>query len=393
MAEVRTMEIRLYPNRSQERILNETLGHCCFLYNHLLEGCRNAYAEGIRVPSAFDMNKEITAFKREHPELKEVYSQVLLDVAARVDNAFKGFFAKLKAREHAGFPRFRSGSRYDSFTYTQKGFRMVNGKLRLSKIDDIRTAGFRKGWGEPKTCIITREGCAPRYRWKACLTYTYEEISTLGFEDMRTPVGVDLGLKDVMVVSDGTRYPNHRHLRDAEKKVAAINRRMSSLEKDSVGYMKERRKLYHAFVRLNNVRKAERYDIVNDLVSNHDVIVVEDIDVSGIQDKSLGKGMRKSYRDASWGKLIGTLCTKAAEAGCTVVKVGPEYTSQRCSRCGRTVPKDLSERRHVCVCGLDIDRDLNAARNIRRLGLQALRWENREMERSPPGPITALGSL
>ncbi len=387
------MEIRLYPNKSQERILNETLGHCCFLYNHLLEGCRNAYAERIRVPSAFDMNKEITAFKREHPELKEVYSQVLQDVAARVDNAFKGFFAKLKAREHAGFPRFRPWSRYDSFTYTQKGFRMVNGKLRLSKIGDIRTAGFRKGWGEPKTCIIEREGCAPHYRWKACLTYTYEEISTFVFDDMRTAVGVDLGLKDVMVVSDGTRYPNHRHLRDAEKKVAAIQRRMSSLEKDSVGYVKERQKLYHAFVRLNNVRRAERYDIVNDLVSNHDVIVIEDIDVSGIRDKSLGKGMRKSYRDASWGKLIGTLCTKAAEAGCTVVKVGPEYTSQRCSRCGRTVPKDLSERRHVCVCGLDIDRDLNAARNIRRLGLQALRWENREMERSPPGPITALGSL
>ena len=270
---------------------------------------------------------------------------------------------------------------------------MVNGKLSPSKIDDIRTAGFRKGWGEPKTCIISREGCAPRYRWKACLTYTYEEISTLGFEDVRTPAGVDLGLKDVMVVSDGTRYPNHRHLRDAEKKVAAIQRRMSSLGKDSVGYMKERRKLYHAFVRLNNVRREERYDIVNDLVSNHDVIAIEDIDVSGIQDRSLGKGMRKSYRDASWGKLIGTLCTKAAEAGCTVVKVGPEYTSQRCSRCGRLVPKDLSERRHVCVCGLDIDRDLNAARNIRRLGLQALRWENREMERSPPGPITALGSL
>ena len=386
------MAIRLYPNKSQERILNDTLGRCCFLYNHLLEECRCAYAEGTKVPSAYEMQKDAASFKRDHPELKEVYSQVLANVAVRVEKAFKGFFARLKAREHAGFPRFRSGRRYDSFTYTQHGFRMENGKLKLSKIGNLRTAGFRKGWGEPKTCTIKREGAGPHYRWKACLTYTYEEIAMLGFEDMRTPVGIDLGLKEVMVTSDGVRYPNHRRLSGAEKRVAAIQRRMSSLEKDSPAYEKERQKLYHAFTRLGDVRRAERYDIVNDLIQNHNIIAVEDIDVARIQEKSLGKGMRKSYRDASWRELIETLCRKAAEAGCIVVKVGPEYTSQRCSRCGRIVPKDLSERRHVCVCGLDIDRDLNAARNIRRLGLQALRSEGREMERFLREPITALES-
>jgi putative transposase len=114
--------------------------------------------------------------------------------------------------------------------------------------------------------------------------------------------------------------------------------------------------------------------MISELVERHNIIVIEDIPVSEIQERSLGKGMRKSYRDAGWAMAIGALCSKAAEAGCRVVRVNPAYTSQLCSECGTMVPKDLSVRRHVCPhCGLDIDRDLNAARNILRLGLQALR--------------------
>ena len=223
---------------------------------------------------------------------------------------------------------------------------------------------------------MKREGNAPHYRWKASLVYSFDGISTSFIESSRTPVGIDMGLKDTIVTSDDERFSNGHNYRQAEKKIAGIQRKMSSFEKDSEGYARYKQRLYHAFQRMKNVRRAERYDMVNRITEDHDIIAVEDLPVSKLQEKSLGKGMRKSYSDASWRMALDTLCIKAAEAGCIVVRVPPEYTSQRCSGCGRLVPKELSDRRHRCVCGLDIDRNLNAARNILRLGLQALQSEN-----------------
>ena len=368
---MRTMELRLYPNRTQEKVLLDDLEKCCFLYNHLLEHCRDAGERNLKHPSEFDLNHEIVVFKKEHLELTAVYSEVLTNVSTRVSMAFAGFFRRLKAREKAGYPRFRSRTRYDSLTYPQKGFSVKDGRLQLSKIGSIRASGFRKMFGKLKTCTVKREGTGPNYRWKACLTYESEEISSLFLEDTRPPAGIDLGLKDVAVVSDGRRYPNRYNLKRSEGKVADIQRKMMSHEKGSPGWLKFKQRLYHAYERLTNIRKAQRYDTVNDLIKRYSFIAVEDIDVKRIQEKSLGKEMRKSYRDASWNMFLKTLCIKAAEVGCMVVRVNPAYTSQRCSWCGRTVPKDLSVRRHVCACGLDIDRDENAARNILRLGLQA----------------------
>ena len=235
--------------------------------------------------------------------------------------------------------------------------------------------------GELKTCTIKREGNGPHYRWKAYLTYVFEEKTSVFIEDERDPVGIDLGLDNVVVASEYTEFPNSRHLLKAESKVARIQRKMSSFEKDSEGWIKCKQSLYHAFIRLKNVRRAERYEIVNWIVRNFNNIGMEDLEIQKLLDKSLGKGMRKSYRDASWRMLLDALCTKAAEAGCIVVKVNPAYSSQLCSQCGRLVPKDLSVRRHVCICGLDTGRDRNGALNVLRWSLPAMHLKECEMER------------
>ena len=372
---VRTMEVRLYPNRTQEKAMIQTLEHCCFTYNHLLEVCIGLHDKGEKHPSRFDLGKMVTEFKKEHSELNQVYSQVLQDVRDRLSRAFDGFFRRAKAKEEkAGYPRFRSHTRYDSFTYTQKGFSIEKDRLDLSKIGIMRVAGIRKMRGILKTCTIKRTGNGPHYRWKALLTYRCDDMSTEYIFDDRTPAGIDLGLSEVVVTSENGRYDNERRLAKAEKEIAKIQRQMSKHDKGSPLRNKYKQHLFHRFTRLNNVRKYERHMMVNDLVERHNIIVIEGIPVSKIREKSLGKGMIKSYRDASWAMAVGTLCSKAAEAGCKVVRVNPAYTSQMCSGCGTIVPKDLSVRRHVCPhCGLDIDRDLNAAKNILRLGLQALR--------------------
>ena len=206
MPQMRTVVIRLYPNRTQEKALLNTLGRCCFLYNHLLETCKKAHEDGQKHPSEFDLNKHIVDFKKEHTELKEVYSQVLTNVSTRVSLAFDGFFRRVREKkEEAGYPRFRSFSRYDSFSYTQKGFSVTPDKLKLSKIGDIRISGFRKMCGTLKTCTVKREGNAPHYRWKASLVYSFDGISTSFIDSSRTPIGIDMGLKDTIVTSDDER--------------------------------------------------------------------------------------------------------------------------------------------------------------------------------------------
>ncbi len=374
MSAIRTLEIVLRPNRTQEGRMLDIVGHCCFLYNHLLEYCRGQYEKGEKHPSEFDLNKYITIFKKEHPELKSVYTRVLYNISTRLSRTFDGFFRRIKdKKEKAGYPRFRSFQRYDSFTYTQSGFLLTNGHLDLSKIGPVKAYGIRKMNGKLKTCTVKREGFGPHYRWKALLTYEFDEISSKFIEDTRIPCGIDMGLIDTVTVSDGKLYSNNKHIVKAESSIARIQRMMSRYEKGTEQRRKYGQHLFHVFRNIKRKMKAERFEIINELTDNHNIIAFERLNIQALEEKSLGKNMRKSYRDASWGYFLRTLRYKAEEAGTGLIEVAPAYTSQKCSVCGNIVEKELSERRHRCpYCGLDIGRDLNAAKNILRLGLQAL---------------------
>ncbi len=387
MSTIRTLEFVLRPNRTQEKKMLDTIGHCCFMYNHLLEYCKELYENGEKHPSEFSLNMHISEFKKEHPELKNVYSQVLQNISTRLSRAFDGFFRRVnQKKEAAGYPRFKSFQRYDSFTYTQKGFSLNDGHLELSKIGPVKAYGIRKMTGKMKTCTIKREGYGPNYRWKASLTYEYDNISTLFIEDNRVPCGIDMGLTDTVTVSDGKIFTNTKHIIKTESSIAKIQRKMSRYEKGTEQRRKYGQHLFHAYSDLRRIMKAERFEIVNELTNNHNMIAFEKLNIRALEDKSLGKGMRKSYRDASWGYLLNTLRYKAAEAGTELIEVNPAYTSQMCSVCGNIVEKKLAERRHKCPhCGLDIDRDLNAAKNILRLGLQALQSGTDEWRVLPSG--------
>ena len=228
----------------------------------------------------------------------------------------------------------------------------------------IRIRGYRKIDGKLKTCTIKRNGAGPNYRWEAILTYEIvvpekdgQPLQRYETEPLK-PVGIDLGLKNMVMTSDGKQYPNQRNYIQAERQVSRILRKMSKFEKGSPQRERYRQRLFHAFDRLNNVNRGYIYEVVNDLVDNYDMIMMEDLNVKGLTDKSKSKGMRKSFRDANWSKFVFILGYKAAEAGIPIVKVDPAYTSQLCSQCGLIVPKDLSDRRHRCpLCGLDVDRD------------------------------------
>ncbi len=361
---MRTLVVRMYLNREQERQLNQCLDVCRGLYNSLLEHCINTHKEGGKHPSAYDMERLLPDMKRRDPKLKTVYSQVLCDVCVRLSRAFDGFFRRAKDDPgHAGFPRFRSWRRYDSFTYPQYGFKLTPDHIRLSPWKtDVRIRGYRRIGGTVRTCTVIRKGAGPNYRWEAAVTFGTDPkdcgTAVQTFTEPTRPVGIDLGLRNMVVTSDGSTYPNRRNYVQAERQVSKILRRMSRYEKGSKERERYRQRLFHAFERLNNVNKGYIHEVVNGLLEKYDMVAMEDIHVKELADRSRSKGMRKSFRDANWGKFVLTLGYKAAEAGIQVVRVDPAYTSQWCSRCGIMVPKDLSVRRHRCPhCGLDVDRD------------------------------------
>lgn len=183
------------------------------------------------------------------------------------------------------------------------------------------------------------------------------------------PVGVDIGVSNIAVLSDGTFFGNDRAYRRMEEEFKEESRKLSSVPIHTKQYRKTRSRLNHKYRKMVNRRKETVERISSEIVKNHTVIVMEDLSVNGLRSISQSRTMTKSYNDASLGRLRQRICDKAMEAGRMVVFVNPKNTSQRCSSCGRTVHKELSDRVHDCpFCGLVMDRDLNASLNILRLG-------------------------
>src|SRR5947208_8833321 len=164
-------QYRIYPTRKQVHTLNETLDECRWLYNHLLEKRKHAYAHTGKGLSCYEQQSTYPLLKQERPTLERVHSQVLQNVAVRVDLAFKAFFRRCKAGEKPGYPRFRGRDRYDSFTFPQSGFSIVSvprtashdDRMTLSKIGSVKMVSHRPLKGKVKTCTIRRSSTGKWY--------------------------------------------------------------------------------------------------------------------------------------------------------------------------------------------------------------------------------------
>ena len=183
-------------------------------------------------------------------------------------------------------------------------------------------------------------------------------------------VGVDLGISNIAVTSDGTFYPNDRPYEKAGKKLKKSQRRMSKEEKGSPEWLKQLSRVKHGYSKVSDHRNRIADKISNDIVYGNDVIVMEKLSVKGLRHISRDGDMTNMYNDALLGRLRTKITYKAIRAGREIVLVDPKGTSQRCSKCGNMVKKDLGVRVHSCpVCGLVMDRDLNASINILERGL------------------------
>lgn len=358
-------QYRLYPTKKQTRALEGVLEECRWLYNHLLEKRRDVYEqEGVSL-SLYQQQSTFPMLKQERPQLASVHSQILQNVAVRVDLAFKAFFRRV--REHVkdpGYPRFKGKERYDSFTFPQSGFSITHDeRVVVSKVGAIKMVYHRPFRGKVKTLTIHKSGTG---KWYACFSVEYEPER---LPECPSQVGIDVGLKTFATLSTGEEIANPRFFRQEEKALAKVQRKHSKLAKGTPERRKHRQVVARVHERVAWRRENFTHQHSRCIVDRFGIIAVEDLTINRMMHNHC---LAKSIADASWSAFFAHLDSKAEEAGRILVKVNPAYTSQTCSVCGHRQPMPLSERVFDCpCCSAHLDRDLNAAKNILGLGLQS----------------------
>src|SRR6266571_188586 len=316
--------------------------------------------------TCFQQQYTFPVLKQERPSLSGVHSQILQNVAVRVDLAFKAFFRRV--REHAqesGFPRFKGKKRYDSFTFPQSGFSITHDdRVTLSKIGSVKMVYHRPVKGKVKTCTVQRSSTGKWYVSFSC------ECEPERLPENTQQVGIDVGLKSFATLSTGEEISNPRFFRKEEKALAKVQRKHSKLAQGTPERRKHRKVVARVHERITFRRDNFTHQESRKIVDRFGVICMEDLQV---QRMTHNHCLAKSIHDAAWSAFFSQLSRKAEEAGRQFIKVNPAYTSQICSRCGHRKIMPLDVRVFDCpCCSAHLDRDLNAALNIRGLGLQAL---------------------
>lgn len=356
---------RVYPTPEQAAVLNRTFGCVRLAWNKVLAWRHARYhTQGLKTSYA-ETDRYLTEFKRD-PEFAFLYevSSVPLQQALRHQyTAFVNFFAG-----RARYPRFKSRHGKQSATYTRSAFRWRDGRLHLGKMDgplrlvwswpDVDPASI-----DPTTVTISRD---PDGRWYVCLAVDVpdpEQAPATG-----ATVGVDLGVKDFAVTSDGERIANPRHLERKARNLARYQRRMARKQRGSNNRAKAKAKVARAHTKVRDARQDFLHKAGTRLVRDHDVIVIEDLNVSGmVRNRSLAKAIS----DCGWGEFRRLLEYKTAKYGRHLIVIDRWYPSSKtCSACGHLLAQlSLSTRHWTCpACRTRHDRDINAAKNILAAG-------------------------
>ncbi|MDA4126977.1 MAG: transposase [Thaumarchaeota archaeon] len=352
---MRTYKFRLYPTKLQEEAFEETIETCRRLYNSML-------ADRIdNEPGYYAQKQKLVAMKNNDKYLRRVHSQVLQDVVLRVDKAFARFFSGISR-----FPKFKRRGRYKSFTYPQFviGFNLDVNNVKLGLIGRVKVKLHRQVRGKPKTGTIIKE----IDQWFLALSVEQSPPDQRVSHIPIGSIGIDMGLSSVITLSDGTAIANPKFLKQTGSQIKLLQKEISRKQKGSKSREKARIRLAKAWRKVRRRRDDFAHKVSDDLAKQFSFIVFEDLNVGKmVHNHSLASAIM----DSLWGKLRRLTVYKAERRGGRVLFVNPRGTSQKCSGCGSKVTKNLKERTHICPsCGFQVDKDVNAARNILNAGLE-----------------------
>ena len=374
-------KFRLYPSKGIETRMFEALNLCRQTYNVLLGELNNQ-----KVIDKSQVQGIIPDMKICDPKFKKLYSKTMQYECYRLFSNLNSL-AKTKGKRKIGRLRFKSKSRFKTFVYNQSGFKLINtGKryqtLRLSKIGSIPIRCHRNIRGKIKQITVKHYSSG---KWYASIMS--ELKVTVPKKQLEKIVGIDLGLNDVVYDSDGNKAENPHHLKKKAKKLTRLQRKMSKKKKGSSNRGNARMKLTKQYEKLVNSRSDFLHKLSNSYVQDYDCIGFENFQITNMVKDRLAK----LILDASWGKLRQFVAYKVERTGKHYMTVNYKGTTQKCSRCGETVAKDLAERVHKCpFCKLEIPRDYNSALEVKNLMLKEIEIGQELSEYKPVEiPLTA----
>lgn len=369
-------KFRLYPTSAQEELIQKTFGCCRYVYNYFLAERKRQYEESGITLNFYGCNKLLTALKRENAWLCEPDKHALQNSLRDLDQAYKCFFRSVKNGGNVGYPKFKTKKAGCGSYRTQNGngdtsIVLYENAIKIPKLGKVRCAVSKQIQSRIVNVTILRTKSGKYFVSISC-----DDIDMKPLRKTGKFVGVDVGVKAIATLSDGTKYENHRYLHKSEKRLTRLQRRLSRKSKGSKRYEKARLAVAKLYEHISNQRNDAAHKVTTDIVRNNDVICAEDLRVQDMIMATKYRSWRKSIYDASMEEIIRQLAYKSQRHGRKFVKVGADYpSSQICSCCGAQNEqlKDLDIRKWTCpVCGTKHDRDVNAAKNILNEGLRLL---------------------
>lgn len=372
-----TFKYRLLLSKRQHAALAAILEAQRQLYNAALEERIECYRKTGKSISFAAQCRSLTICRRDLPEMDAIRRSIQDATLKQLDLAFAAFFQRLRAGVKPGFPRFRGRDRWRSFTVREPygfafngrrfWFKGVPGTLRFHEHRPLpREGGIT-------TARLVKDG----REWSICFAV---EVASTTVQSEQPAVGIDLGLNSLAALSNGEIVPNVRVAKRAERQMRRHQRALARCKHGSQRRQKVKAGLGRLHQRIVNTRTTYLHQVSAQIARRHGLIAVENLNVKGLARTNIAR----SVHDAAWAKLKSMLAYKAERAGGLLIEVDPRFTSQDCSGCGERVPKDRAAREHSCPsCGLVLDRDVNAAKNIlhkAKLGLETgnvAQWSER----------------
>ena len=367
---------RIYLNTEQKVFFAKCFGCVRFFYNKSLSDMNDIY-------KSIGKFKNITpaSYKEDYPFLKEVDAFALCNAQLNRNAAFKSFFSR-----KTSFPKFKSKRNDQSYTTNNQGsvkFSNNDRYISIPKCSRIRIKKHRDFIGTIKSITVSMTTDNKYY-----MSLLVEE-ETKPMEPTDKVIGLDLGLKSLIVDSNGKKYKNHKYLTKSQTKLAREQRKLSKMVKGSNNRNKQRIKIARLHKHIQNQRNDYLHKLSKHIIDENQVICIESLLVKDMMNDSK---LARNISDVSWSRLVSMLIYKANWYGRTIVKVPKDYpSSQLCSICGykNSITKDLAIRKWICPkCGSIHDRDINAARNILSKGIEMLTKDG-----THPDSLFMLGSL
>ena len=360
---MKAYKYRIFPTDDQKDQLQKFFGVSRLVYNLGLETKTEAYATRKKTISKYDLIKQLPELKKEFDFIKECPSQSLQTVLINLDTAYQNFF-----KGKGQFPKFKN--RYSKqFLAFPQGYTISfkDSKITLPKLKDVAVDFHRKFKGTPKTVTLSKDVTGKYYISVLVDTNTVVKQKPVNYANA---VGVDFGIKDLAITSDGEVFENKNHYKSQQKRLRKKQRSLARKQKGSINRQKQKLVVALLHEKIRNQRKDQLHKLSKYLVDNYDTIILEDLAVSNMVKNHY---LAKAISDMGWRELRTMLEYKSEWYGKNLLTIGRfEPSSKVCSNCG-SMNKDLklSDRTYICnSCNSSMDRDINAAINIKNFGLR-----------------------